>query len=496
MHYRLLFRNIGVFTACFGLLMLPSAGCAAWYQEWDSLIAFGESMAVSMTAGLLLMMAGRGANPKRMFQRETLGMVGMGWLATAQVGALPFIFAGVLGPADAFFESMSGLTTTGATVIQDIEACSKSILFWRSFTHWIGGMGIIVLFIAVLPYLGVGGKQLFKSESTSDPHALSPRIKDTASALWKIYLLMTVAQTVALLLAGMDLYDSLCHTFGTISTGGFSPKQASIAHYDSLAIELIILVFMVAGGANFALYFAMLRGQRLALLKDREFRAYIGILCFATALITANLMGARVPAMPGAPPLDEVGNYEFGTALRNSSFLVVSIMTTTGFGQDNFERWPYFSQMILVALMLVGGCAGSTSGGIKVMRLVILLKMIYWRVENSFRPKTIRPLRIGEQLIDEDMQRRTATFLLMHLFVFGAGSVFMSGLGLPPLTAITAVAATLNNIGPGLELVGPMHDFSQIPDIGKVFLSFCMAMGRLELFAILVLFVPGFWKHS
>jgi len=493
MHYRLLFRNIGVFTAFFGLLMLPSAGCAVWYEEWDALVAFGESMAVSMTAGLVLMMAGRGANPKRMFQRETLGMVGIGWLAAAQAGALPYIFSSTLGPIDAYFEAMSGLTTTGATVIRDIEAAPMSILFWRSFTHWVGGMGIIVLFIAVLPYLGVGGKQLFKSESSSGGQALSPRIKDTAAMLWKVYVGLTVLQTALLMMAGMTLFDALCHTFGTLASGGFSPKQASVAHYDSITIEIIIMFFMVVAATNFGLYFAMFRSSWWAVLKDTEWRIFIAILFVAIAAITANLMGAR---FPGGVTSGEEPVYGFATALRNASFIVISIMSTTGFGQDNYGNWPWFSQLILLGLMIIGGCAGSTSGGLKVMRVIFVAKLIYWRLENAFRPKTVRPIRIGEMIIDEDTQRRVLTYCLLYLLVIASGTLFMTGVGLPPISAISAVITTLGGVGPGLELVGPAYDFSQVPEVGKVFLSFCMAAGRLELFAILVLFVPGFWKHS
>ena len=481
-------------------MMIPSALWAVWYREWDSLLAFAESIAVGMTVGLLAMLAGRGASSARMFQRETLGVVGLGWLAAAQVGALPFFFSGTLGPIDSFFESMSGLTTTGATVITGIESTDKSVLFWRSFTHWIGGIGIVVLFLAVLPYLGAGGKQLFKSEAPGpDPHGLSPRIKDTASVLWKLYLGLTVSQTLLLMAAGMTFYDALCHTFGTIATGGFSTKQNSIAHFDSFAIEMIVLVFMVMAGTNFALYFSMFRGNRAAVFRDREWRIYIGIMALATVCIAVNLMGLRFTSTIDETPIElhnEEEAFPPARAFRSAAFMVVSITTTTGYGLDNFERWPYFSQMVLAGLMFVGGCAGSTGGGVKVIRVIILLKMVYWRLENTFRPKTVRPLRVGEQIIDADMQRRVSTFLLLHLLILGVGSIFMSGMGVPPLTAITSVIATLNNIGPGLEFVGPAHDFSLIPGPGKVVMCFLMAAGRLEIFAILVLFVPAFWKHS
>ncbi len=495
MNYRLVSKYLGHFTVVFGLLMIPSAVWAWGLGETDSLKAFGEAIGIAILVGLVLTLLGHKA-PDRMFQREGLALVAMGWILAAGIGALPFVFSGTLEPVEAYFETMSGLTTTGSTVLQDIEATDASVLFWRSFTHWIGGMGIIVLFIAVLPYLGAGGKQLFKSESPGpDPRGLSPRIKDTASILWKIYVGLTVVQTLLLMLAGMTFYDALTHTFGTLATGGFSTRNASIAAYDSLSIELVIILFMVLAGTNFGLFFAMLHGDWWAPLKNTEWKAYIGVLVLASVLITVNLMGVQ-----GHIAEDEVGppppEYSLGEAARHASFLTVSIMTTTGFGTEDFNVWPYFSRTLLVLLMFVGGCAGSTGGGIKVVRFLILFKMAYWRVESTFRPKTVRPIRINGQVIDDDVQRTVYAFFVVHMFILAFGCAFMSLLGLPFQTALTSVVAALNNIGPGLELVGAVENFHFIPDSGKIFLSMCMAMGRLELFSICVMFVPAFWKHG
>ncbi len=499
MNYRFLAKILGQLIAIFGLSFLPSLCWAAWFGEWDSFTAFLESIGVALLFGGVLYVLGRGAET-RMYQRETLGLVGLGWLVLALVGAVPYVMSGTLGCVDAFFESMSGLTTTGSTVIVDIEAVDKSVLFWRSFSHWLGGMGVIVLFIAVLPYLGAGGKQLFKSEAPGpDPHGLSPRIRDTASILWKLYLTLTVVQTACLMLAGMSLYDALCHTFGTLATGGFSTRQASIAAFDSLAIEVIIIVFMVVAGTNFGLFFAMKHGDIWAVVKDSEWRYYLGILVLATVLISFNLMGfpanGVIDETPEAMQV-ETPDFTPGGAVRVASFQVVSVMTTTGYGTNNFEKWPPFSQLLLLMLMFVGGCAGSTGGGIKVVRIIVLCKMAYWRLENTFRPKTVRPIRMGDHLIDDGLQKRVATFLMLHMLVFIFGSLVMAGMGLPVMTAVTAVIATLNNIGPGLEFVGAGHDFHLVPDAGKVLLSFFMAMGRLELFSIVVMLHPGFWKHS
>lgn len=492
MNYRLVARYLGIFGFVIGGSMIPAAIWAVYFEEWRSLTAFALSIAsAAIVGGALSILARRGSND--MSQREALGLVSLSWIVAAALGALPYIFAGVLGPVDAYFESMSGFTTTGSTVIQQIEQVPKSILFWRSFTQWLGGIGIVVLFIAVLPYLGAGGKQLFKSEAPGpDPRGLRPHIKDTASILYKIYLGLTAAQTAALMIAGMGFYDALLHTLSTLATGGFSSKQASIMHFDSAAIEVIIVFFMVCAGTNFALFFAMLRKDWSAVLRDTEWRVYIGILVLGTLLIAGNLMFAT-PQSNGSP---QPHTYSAPEALRAAAFQTVSITTTTGFATDNFDAWPNFSRMLLIMLMFVGGSAGSTGGGIKVVRLIMLVKIAYWKLENTFRPKTVRAIRVNDIVIDDDVQKMVQVFFFLYIMWFVIGSLFMSALGLPFQTAATSVVATLNNIGPGLELVGATADFSQIPGVGKLFLTLCMMLGRLELISVCVLFVPAFWRHS
>lgn len=488
MNYRLLSKYLGHCVFVIGLLMIPSILWAIYLGETSALVALALSVAGAGVIGGILTMAGRNA-PDRMEQREALGLVSMSWFVAAGIGALPYLFSGLLGPVDAYFESMSGFTTTGSTVIRDIEAVPKSLLFWRSFTQWLGGMGIIVLFVAVLPYLGAGGKQLFKSEAPGpDPRGLSPRIKDTASILWKIYLGLTLIQTLALMAAGLNFYEAVTHTLSTLATGGFSTKQASIAGLENGTVEIIIIFFMICAGTNFALFFTMIRKDWKAPFKDMEWRVFIILLAIAITLISANLMfGVRWNA-------DE--SYGFGEALRYSTFQTVSIMTTTGFGTADFDAWPYFSRMLLFTLMFVGGCAGSTGGGIKVSRLIVLAKMAYWRLECTFRLKTIRAVRVGDHVVEDNVQLMIYAFFVLYIAWFVAGSLLMSFLGLPFETAVTSVAATLNNIGPGLQLVGATQDFAWIPDVGKVFLTLCMALGRLELFSVCVLFVPAFWRHS
>jgi len=563
--------------------MIPSALWAIYFHEWSVLRAFVLAMLVSLAVGAALTQIGKRASD-HMYQREALAMVGVSWLVAAALGALPYVFADVLGPVDAYFESMSGFTTTGSSVLTDIEGTYKGILFWRSFTHWLGGMGIIVLFIAVLPYLGAGGKLLFKSESPGpEPRGLRPRIQDTASILYIIYGGLTVLETVALMWAGMDLFDALCHTFGTLATGGFSTRQASIGAFNSVAVDTIIILFMVCAGANFALYFAMLRGNWKAPWRDTEWRVYMALLILCTGAVTLNLLGlehyspiastaqeathvaiqndaneeatdvtltssngetrvlgdldraetvsvdlrafgertyqlayrlggvAHVAASPAVAPTCRrtaatiasdgrvdwrpVPDYSPSQAVRYAAFQVASIMTTTGYCTADFDGWPHFSRMLLLVLMFVGGCAGSTGGGMKVVRIIILAKMTYWRLESTFRPKMVRAIRLSGEVIDDDTRRRVYAFFVLYLAWFVVGALFMSLLGLPFQTAVTAVAATLNNIGPGLEAVGATMDYHLVPAVGKVFLALCMVLGRLELFSICVLLVPAFWRN-
>lgn len=492
MNYRLISKYLGIFCFALGLTMIPAALWTFYFEDWKALESFALSVGTASMIGGVLVLLGRNASEK-LWQREALALVSLSWLAAAVVGALPFIYDGVLGPVDAFFESMSGFTTTGSTVIVDIEATSKSILFWRSMMQWLGGVGIVVLFIAVLPYLGAGGKQLFKSEASGpDPRGLTPRIKDTASILYKIYGGLTVAMTLALMVAGMNFYDALAHTMTALSSGGFSPRQASVAAYDSVAIEVIIIFFMGAAGTSFALFFTMIRKDWLAPLRDTEWKVYILIAIVAIVFVTANLM----VGLPSAPTAAEPQAYSLGHALRAGSFQVMSILTCTGFVTDDFDRWPSLSRVLLFSLMFIGGCAGSTSGGIKVVRIIILAKVAYWRVEKTFRPKTIRAVRIGDTVIDDETARSIHSFFVMYLAWFLIGSLFMAALGLSFDSAMSSVATTMSNTGPGLGAVGATEDFSHLPAIGKLFLSLCMMMGRLEVFSLFVFFLPAFWKHS
>ncbi len=492
MNWRVVCKLLGVLFVFVGLSMLFSLLWAVHFGEtsphapdapMSPVAAFLVSIGISCALGGALVLVGRKSR-EDVFRKEGLFVVGVGWLLTAALGALPYIFSGVLpGGVDAYFESMSGFTTTGSTVLVDIESAPKGILFWRDFTHWLGGMGIIVLFLAVLPVLGAGGKQLFRSEVPGPtPDGLRPRIRETATILWAIYFAFSVAEALLLWVQGMSLFEAQCHTFGTMATGGFSTRQSSIGAY-GLGTQITVIAFMVIAGTNFALYYQVLRGKGIRLFKNVEWRMYVALLVAGIAVVTLDLL------------LEQGKVYRtFGRALQSASFQVVAIMTTTGYGTDNFDAWPAFSKLLLVVLMFVGGCAGSTGGGMKVARVIILVRAAFLRLEKVFRPQAVRALRIGGAVVSEDTIHSVTGFFVLFMAVFILATLIVAATGADLVTSFSSVAATLNNIGPGLAKVGSIEHYAHLAPLAKVVLSLCMVLGRLELFAILVLFVPAFWK--
>lgn len=410
-------------------------------------------------------------------------MVG-GWVLASLFGALPYLFTGtLLHPVDALFEAASGFTTTGATVLVDIEGVDRGVLFWRSFSQWLGGMGIIVLFVALLPELGAGTRFLYKLEVPGPTaQALRPRIRDTAMVLWKIYLLFTVAEVALLWICGLDLYDSLTHTFSTLSTGGFSPRNASIAAFESPLVHLVIIVFMILAGGNFSLYYGIRVGRGWNLFLDPEFRLYVLLLGGATVVVAADLLRA------GVYPLSF-------RLLLNALFQVVSIMTTTGFVTADFETWPSLSRMLLVVLMFVGGCAGSTAGSMKVMRMVIGLKSAFREVRLIFGPSAVISILVGGKAVPESVVRSVAGFFILFLSSWGLGALLLTVTGNPLVTAGTAAIATLGNVGPGLEAVGPRFNYAFFSAWDKGVIILLMWLGRLEVYSIAALFAARFWQR-
>lgn len=481
MHWRFILRIIGVLTFFFGLTMVFPLTVGLYYHE-QSAIAFLESMGITVISGLLLYLVFRKDKADTINQREGMAIVTIGWTVVGLFGAIPFFLGDVYFTfTDAFFESVSGFTTTGASVLTNIEGLSKGLLFWRSFIQWLGGMGIIVLSVAILPFLGVGGMQLYKAEvPTPVPDKLKPRIRDTAMILWKVYALISLAMVILLLLGGMTLYDAFCHTFTTMPTGGFSTKNASIAHYNSVYFDCVIIFFMLLAGINFSLHYQMLRGKTLAFWQDSECRFFLGAVVLLTLAVSLNIFGTVYQTI--------------GAAFRYGAFQVVSIVTTTGFATADYEKWPAMSQLILLLCMFLGASAGSTGGGMKCLRIMLCFKFCYKELFSLVHPHAVSHIKIAGKPVPDDVMRSVLGFLALYVGLFALNSVLLAGLGVDFTTAFTAVASAIGNIGPGFGTVGPVENYAQIPILGKWLLIWCMLLGRLEIFTVIILVVPEFWR--
>ncbi|AEA33319.1 TrkH family potassium uptake protein [Hippea maritima] len=417
--------------------------------------------------------------PKSLSRKEGFILVVLSWVVISVFGSIPYVIIGNLSFTDAFFETMSGFTTTGASILKNIEAMPKSLLFWRSLTHWLGGMGIVVLAVAILPMLGIGGIKLIKAEAPGPSiEKISPRITETAKYLWFAYILLSAFETVLLLVGGMDLFDALTHTFGTMATGGFSPKNSSVAYFHSAYIDWVITIFMFIAGANFSIHFKVLTGK-FSSLKDEEFLAYSAIVIIAVLLVS----------------LDNLAIYkDFLNSLRFSAFQVVSIVTTTGYATADYEKWHSLSKVILFTFMFVGGCAGSTGGSIKVIRIYTLLKQAVNELKYNIHPKGVFTLTINKQTIRKNIVYSIAGFFFLYIATFFVVALVVSAFGVDLLTSLSASAATLGNIGPGFGGVGPTDNYAWLPSPAKWVLSFAMLSGRLEIYTVFVLFTPAFWK--
>lgn len=465
-----------IFLAC--TLLLPIPFSLYFHDGIHS--SFLLASAVSLAAGWCLRHLF--ASKKELSRREGFAVVTLAWTGYGLFGSLPYLFSGSISkPLDAIFETMSGFTTTGSTIVTDIAALPQSILFWRALTHWLGGMGIIVLSLAILPMLGVGGMQMFRAEvpgPTAD--RLKPRIQDTAKLLWGVYVLLTALETILLIAGGMDFYTALCHAFATLATGGFSTENTSLAGFNPY-IQWVVTLFMFLAGANFALHYYALRGRFTEYWRNEEFRWYLGFTLAALVLLTAMTWG---------------GNYSsFAEALRHAAFQTSAILTTTGFGTADFEVWPVAGQYLLVLLMFIGGCAGSTGGGIKVARILLLFKHGLVQLHRLIHPRSIRLVKLGGQPVSDSVTQAILGFFALFMGIFVVASLAVAATGMDLVSAGAAVIATLSNIGPGLGSVGPTDNFAQVPDLGKGILILCMLLGRLELFTVLVFFLPSFWRR-
>jgi trk system potassium uptake protein TrkH len=480
MNLRLVGAALGALAAVLGLCM---ATAIPWsFVDGDGTWrVFLIVVIISMAAGAGLYAALRQEDAEYGL-RDGFAIVTLGWVVAGVLGAMPYWTSGILPNfVDALFESFSGFTTTGATVVNNIEALPRSILFWRSFTHWLGGMGIIVLSVAILPLLGVGGMAMFKAEVPSPVmDKLKPTVAETAKTLWKVYALFTAVEIVLLYIAGMEFFDSMCHTFGTLATGGFSTKNMSIGHYDSAAIRVIILVFMLVAGVNFTLHYQALRGNIRAYWKSSEFRLYMAIFAVVTVFLTLNVYGE---------------NYDrIGDAFGESAFQTAAIMTTTGYATADWEAWPWVCQWLLLCLMFMGGCAGSTGGGMKCMRLMIVGKHVFRELSLLIHPRAVIPLKIDRKTVSPQIINGILAFVGLFIGMWTVSTFMLVFLGMDVITAIGATTATLSNIGPGLNKVGAADTYSWISQPCKWILIFDMLAGRLELYTVFILMVPDFWR--
>lgn len=477
---KIILQVMGLLLLIEGFFLGITSLVSLYYGQHDFFSLIFTTL-ICIVFGSTLWFLTRKAN-KNFGKREGYIIVSLVWVIFSLFGALPFVISGAIPSyTDAFFETISGFTTTGASILNDIEAVPFGLLFWRSLTQWLGGMGIIVLSIAILPMFGIGGMQLFVAEVPGPtPDKLHPRIKETAKRLWGIYVLYTLAEVILLKIGGMNWFDAFNHSFTTMATGGYSTKQASIAYFESPFIHYVITIFMFLAGTNFTLSYFALHFKFGKVFKNEEFRYYIGFVLLFTFVIAFVLWNFN-----GFSPEQ---------SFRDSVFQVVSIMTTTGFATADYLQWAPFVVVIIFALMFFGGSAGSTGGSIKIVRITLLLKNSYQELKRIIHPNAIIPVRINGKGVPPEIISNTLAFVVFYMLITIASTVVISALGYDLESSIGAVAATLGNIGPGIGRVGPIENYAHFPAFGKWFLSFLMLIGRLELFTVLVLFSPAFWK--
>ncbi len=477
MNVKLVAHTLGRVINFEAICMLLSLICSLLCRDGEY-AAFLVSMAICLAAGIPLALIK--PKEKKLFSRDGFVTVALSWIALSLFGALPFVVSGVIPDfIDAFFETASGFTTTGASILKDVEIVPKSILFWRSFTHWIGGMGVIVFLVAILPLSGGSNMHLIRAESTGPSVGkLVPRVRTTAKILYSIYFGITVILLVLLLLGGMNIFDALCTTFGTVGTGGFGFRNSSMAEC-STYIQVVVTVFMIACGINFSIYYLILMRKFSLAFRSSEMWAYLGIIASAIIVISLNCLHL----FDG-----------FGEALKHSAFQVGSIITTTGYTTTDFDLWPELSKTILVILMFIGASAGSTGGGIKVSRIIILLKSLVKEIKIASHPKSTHKVTMDGRNVEHETIRSVNVFMVSYLVIYAVSLLIISIDNMDFTTNFTAVAATLNNIGPGLAGVGPTRNFSDYSTLSTLVLTFDMLIGRLEIFPMLVLFSPHAWK--
>ncbi|MDI6864465.1 MULTISPECIES: TrkH family potassium uptake protein [Thermodesulfovibrio] len=481
MNYKTVINIIGIILIILSIFMIIPILVSIINHSSD-IPALGLSCFLTFFCGTVMLALTKQYRHEELMYREAFMTVTLTWIAVAFFGCLPYIFTGSVSSfTDAFFEAMSGFTTTGASIFADVESLPAGLLFWRSMTQWIGGMGIIVFVLAVLPLMGIGGMQLFKAEVPEiSVDKLRPRIIDTAKSLWFIYIGITAIIIILYFIAGMDIYDAVCHAFTTISTGGFSTKNASIAHFKSPMLEYISSFGMFLGGINFALYFYLLKGRVRRFLKNAEFRFYFCIISITVVLLTVDLLFYY---------------HSFSEAFRYALFQVISIMTTTGYATADYLKWSSFSQLVLLIIMFFGGMIGSTGGGIKQVRVYLMIKQIYREFYQLIHPRAVLALKLDDKFLTKEILGSIWGFVFLAIFVCALASIGMTATGLDMVTSVSTVVSSMNNVGPALGEAGPAGNYFSIHPLGKWILILCMLAGRLEYYTVLILLTPAFWKR-
>ena len=481
MNYRIITYVIGWVLNLEAICMTLPAVTGLIYGEktWTSFLITGL---ISALAGTLLVV--RRPEKPHFFMKEGCVSVALSWIALSLIGSLPFMISGTIPHfVDALFETVSGFTTTGASIMASVEDAPRCILMWRSFTHWIGGMGFLIFILALIPSLSTNTIFLLKAESPGpNPGKIVPKIKETAKILYMIYFIMTVIETILLMMAGLSLYDALIHALGTAGTGGFSNMNSSVASFNNPAVEWIITIFMLLFGVNFVLYFQMFKGDFKSVFKSEELKYYILMVVVSIVLITINII--------------DFNGGNIGLSIRESSFQVASVITTTGYATTDFNLWPTFSKIILTLLMFAGAMAGSTGGGIKTVRIVLILKAIKREIDKILHPKRIQRVKMDGKVVEEEVVSGVLLFIGSYI-VISLIAIFIVALdGFDLVTTTTSVIATISNIGPGFEMVGATGNFAAFSPLSKIVLSFCMLAGRLEIYPMLILFSPSIWRKK
>ena len=491
-------HTIGLILRLFGVLLVVPLAVDLIYGNYEQATGFAVAGGSAAIVGELARRLHRGA--RQLSRLEGLAVVAFSWFVVSFFAAIPYLWSG-LEFVDAAFESMSGLTTTGATIFRDFSLYSEGLFFWRGMTQWLGGMGVIALFIAILPALAIAGRQLFFAEAPGpDEERLTPRIRHTAIRLWGLYVALTGVEVVMLWWFGMPLFDAFCNAFTTMSAGGFSPHPESIAGYQNPAAEWVFIGFIFVAGANYSLWYRFFRGKPLSLFRDEEFRVYLCVVVVASLLLGLFLyqfsLAPTAEYLADAPAGAVVNGADIETIARQSSFQVLTILTTAGFASDDFNLWNDSSKSVLLVLMFLGGCAGSAAGGPKLIRLWLVAKFTYVELFKVLHPHAVRPVRLGKRVVSTEVMQSIVAFFLLYLVIFSASVVVLIGLGADMMTGITASIATLGNIGPGFGAVGPMATYADFDPISKWVLFVNMWVGRLEVMTVLIFLQPGVWRGA